>query len=80
MKVLALSLFVLSALPLSAFANQYECSDDGYCHDVQVTAEDLGQVDDSYCGDIVTKLVADGSCHQFSPCGADEGKSTHVCQ
>lgn len=80
MKVLALSLLVLSVAPFSAFADQFECSDDGYCHDFQVTAEDLGRVDDSYCGKNEFKLVTDGSCHQFSPCGADEGKTPRSCQ
>lgn len=73
MKVLALTLFILSAFPWHAFADEYECSDDGYCHQVEVTSEDLGRVDDSYCGDVVLTLATDGNCHQYSPCGADEG-------
>jgi hypothetical protein len=80
MKALALSLLVLSAVSHSAIADQFECSDDGYCHDEVVTSEDLGVVDDSYCGKTEFKVIADGSCHQFSPCGADEGKSIHTCQ
>ena len=80
MKVLALSLLVLSAVSHSAIADQFACSDDGYCHQEVVTSEDLGVVDDSYCGKVENKVAADGACHQFSPCGADEGKTTQACQ
>jgi hypothetical protein len=80
MKVFALSLLVLSAVSHSAIADEFTCSDDGYCHETQVTSEDLGRVDDSYCGNVENKVGADGACHQFSPCGADEGACAHSFQ
>jgi len=80
MKAFALSLLVLSAVSHSAIADQFVCSDDGYCHQEVVTSEDLGRVDDSYCGEVVYKPGTDGGCHQFSPCGADEGATVQACR
>jgi hypothetical protein len=76
MKLAKISIFLLGIglLHASAFADIYECSTDGYCHDNVATEGDIGPCDDSYCGAPVLKLQADQTCHQFSPCGADEGK------
>jgi hypothetical protein len=69
-----IALAVIALNHTNAFADEYGCSPaDGTCHEYEVTAEDLGQVDESLCGPSSKKDETDG-CHLISFCGVDLGK------
>ena len=82
MKKVQISAFLLAmtVLHTSAFADVYRCAEaDGRCHWYVVNEGDLGPAgDESLCGTEVYKKAPDQSCHEYSPCGADEGKATEA--
>jgi hypothetical protein len=90
MKTIQISVFLLAALSVfhtSAFADQFECQDDGYCHQAVATEGDIGVAgDQSECGKLTFKMVTDPkaqdqTCHEISPCGGDDGKvGLNSCQ